>query len=161
MAGFGRVDGPSLAASGFWGYQEDLELHQKSKTGIQKANPLGYSEDNRGGGLGCVLVEGILPRSLAQRYREVIESISYMDLPLVVQRFFDIPDTIDVDNVYLSDSSATESSSSPHLTASDEQFLDLQYWLSDPVQYARLKQKFLPYKLPRTPCNEVDWLDEL
>lgn len=148
-----------LGASG--GTKKTWNYIRKVKLGSRRQIHWGTRRTIGEGDLGCVLVEGILPRSLAQRYREVIESISYMDLPLVVQRFFDIPDTIDVDNVYLSDSSATESSSSPHLTASDEQFLDPQYWLSNPVQYARLKQKFLPYKLPRTPCNEVDWLDEL
>ncbi|KIO09137.1 hypothetical protein M404DRAFT_8012 [Pisolithus tinctorius Marx 270] len=84
-----------------------------------------------------------------------------MDLPLAVQHFFDIPDDIDLDNAILSDPSLTESSSSPpHLTASDDQLLSPDYWLSNAARYAQLRQRFLPYKLSTTSSN-ANWVDDL
>ena len=83
-----------------------------------------------------------------------------MDLPAAVQRFFDIPSDIDLDRS-LSDS-ITESSSSPHLMPSDDLFLNPEYWYSHPDEYARLKQCFLPYKLPRRSSKfALDWVDGL
>ncbi|KAI6023090.1 hypothetical protein BKA83DRAFT_12597 [Pisolithus microcarpus] len=82
-----------------------------------------------------------------------------MDIPVVMKHFFDIPDDIDLDNAVLSDPSLTESSGSPHLTASDEQILDLEYWHSHPYQYGQLKQRLLPYQLPRALSN-TSWTDK-
>jgi len=97
---------------------------------------------------------------LLQQQYKCSHYTSYIDLPHVVQRFFDIPDNIDLNDVDISDPSITESSSSPHLTPSDNEFLDPEYWLSHPIQYAQLKQHFLPYKLRRNP-SDADLADEL
>lgn len=69
-------------------------------------------------------------------------SVIIMSLPLL--RFLQIPDNIDFDNVFLSDPSATESSSSPHLTASDDMLLDPTYWTDHPPRYRYLMQRILP-----------------
>ncbi|KAG2740140.1 hypothetical protein P692DRAFT_20881198 [Suillus brevipes Sb2] len=65
-----------------------------------------------------------------------------MSLPLL--HFLQIPEDIDFDNIFLSDPSATESSSSPHLTASDDMLLDPTYWTDHPPQYRYLMQHILP-----------------
>ncbi|KAI6142124.1 hypothetical protein BKA82DRAFT_28518 [Pisolithus tinctorius] len=83
-----------------------------------------------------------------------------MDLPLAAKCFFDIPDDVDLDNVVLSDPSLTESSTSPHITASDDQLLDPEYWHSHPYQYEQFIQCLLPYQLPGALAN-ANWADKV
>ncbi|KAG1837570.1 hypothetical protein DFJ58DRAFT_734287 [Suillus subalutaceus] len=89
-----------------------------------------------------------------------------MSLPLL--HFLQIPfDDIDFDNVVLSDPSLTESSSSPHLTASDDMLLDPTYWSSHPPRYRYLMQHISPL-LPALEtagfhvcAHHLDWATDL
>lgn len=88
-----------------------------------------------------------------------------MSIPLL--RFLQIPEDIDFDNVFLSDSSATESSSSPHLTASDDMLLDPTYWSAHPPRYRYLMQHISPL-LPaletagfHVHAHHLDWATDL
>lgn len=88
-----------------------------------------------------------------------------MSIPLLC--FLQIPEDIDFDNVFLSDSSATESSSSPHLTASDDMLLDPTYWSAHPPRYCYLMQHISPL-LPaletagfHVHAHHLDWATDL
>ncbi|KAG1719624.1 uncharacterized protein EDB91DRAFT_1257535 [Suillus paluster] len=63
-----------------------------------------------------------------------------MSLPLLCFLQMNCKD-IDFDNVFLSDPSATESSSSPYLTASDNMLIDPAYWNQHPPRFHYLIQQ--------------------